>query len=135
MNRLLILLMAWICCTLAVGGPETTDFDRGGIMPAGQEIPDSNDRLYDLSGRHSPDGQALLSDHTVPGRICSSRPQRLLPSGGPFPGKPLGQKPDSRQPTTLISLPARAASAYDGKPLRPAAPCDYYVFTLRHIIR
>lgn len=81
--------------------------------------------------------EATLTDDTLPYRVSSSRPQRILPTHG------------SRSERTLTSIlhfvrhhivkPLHSYS--DSRCRKEAAPCslssscDYYVIALRHIIR
>ena len=91
-----------------------------------------------LTPQHRHHQEATLTDASQIYRICSSRPQRILPTQGsktertttPFGGlairqhnvKPLYSYHDSR---------CRLETA----PFCQSASCDYYVIALRHIIR
>lgn len=91
-----------------------------------------------LTPQHRHHQEATLTDVSQIYRICSSRPQRILPTQGsktertttPFGGlairqhnvKPLYSYHDSR---------CRLETA----PFCQSASCDYYVIALRHIIR
>ena len=91
-----------------------------------------------LTPQHQHHQEATLTDASQIYRICSSRPQRILPTQGaktertftPFGGlairhhnvKPLYSYYDSR---------CRLETA----PFCLSASCDYYVIALRHIIR
>ena len=91
-----------------------------------------------LTPLHQHHQEATLTDASQIYRICSSRPQRILPTQGsktersitPFGGlairqhivKPLNSYYDSR---------CRLETA----PFCLSASCDYYVIALRHIIR
>ena len=82
--------------------------------------------------------EATLTDATQLYRVCSSRPQRILPSQGsktertitPFSNFALRQH-----------IVKHFNSYYDGRcgkettPFCMSASCDYYVIALRHIIR
>jgi hypothetical protein len=82
--------------------------------------------------------EATLTDATQLYRVCSSRPQRILPSQGsktertitPFSNFALRQH-----------IVKHFNSYYDGRCRKETAPfcmsasCDYYVIALRHIIR
>ena len=82
--------------------------------------------------------EATLTDATQLYRVCSSRPQRILPSQGsktertitPFSNFALRQH-----------IVKNFNSYYDGRCRKETAPfcmsasCDYYVIALRHIIR
>ena len=91
-----------------------------------------------LTPQHQHHQEATLTDASQIYRICSSRPQRVLPTQGaktertvtPFGSQALRQH---------IVNPLY--SYYDSRCRRETAPfclsasCDYYVIALRHIIR
>jgi hypothetical protein len=77
---------------------------------------------------------AMLSDAQDVYRVCSSRPQRLVPTYGPRPvtysNKPSRygslRKPLLRQ--------VRCAARQETAPFQTPSSCDYYVIALRRII-
>ena len=91
-----------------------------------------------LAPQHQHHQEATLTDASQIYRICSSRPQRVLPTQG--------SKPE-RTTTPFGGLAIRhhnvnpLYSYYDSRCRRETAPfcmsasCDYYVIALRHIIR
>ena len=91
-----------------------------------------------LTPRHRHHQEATLTDASQIYRICSSRPQRVLPAQG---------AKSERTVTPFGSLAFRQHivkplySYYDSRCRRETAPfcmsasCDYYVIALRHIIR
>ena len=103
--------------------------------------PEQNLWNYTESSVVSPQRQqpheATLTDASQLYRICSSRPQRILPTQGSRSGRTL----------TLSFSVARQHivkplhSFYDSRCRQESAPfclsasCDYYVIALRHIIR
>lgn len=91
-----------------------------------------------LAPQHQHHQEATLSDASQLYRICSSRPQRILPTQG---------SKTERTVTPFGSLAIRQHivkplySHYDSRcrletaPFCMSASCDYYVIALRHIIR
>ncbi len=81
--------------------------------------------------------EATLTDATQLYRICSSRPQRILPSQGSRSERTL--TPAFNLIRQHIVKPLH--SYYDSRcrlesaPFCLSASCDYYVIALRHIIR
>ena len=82
--------------------------------------------------------EATLTDATQLYRVCSSRPQRILPSQGSTTERTI-------TPFSNFALRQHIVkhfnSYYDGRCRKETAPfcmsasCDYYVIALRHIIR
>ena len=91
-----------------------------------------------LASQHQHQQEATLTDASQIYRICSSRPQRVLPTQG---------AKAERTITPFGSFAVRQHilthhySYYDSRCRRETAPfcmsasCDYYVIALRHIIR
>jgi hypothetical protein len=91
-----------------------------------------------LAPQHQHQQEATLTDASQIYRICSSRPQRVLPTQG---------AKTERTITPFGSFAIRQHivkplySYYDSRCRRETAPfclsasCDYYVIALRHIIR
>lgn len=81
--------------------------------------------------------EATLTDATQLYRICSSRPQRILPTQGSRSSRTL--TPAFNLVRLHIVKPLH--SFYDSRcrlesaPFCLSASCDYYVIALRHIIR
>lgn len=94
----------------------------------------SSDRLYDLSERHEPQHEAVLHDYSLPQRVCSSRPQRLLPSGGGWPHSPAVHLSHSPFVPTHIPFATRLVRLLT-KRAGCVAAVRLYVIALRHIIR
>jgi hypothetical protein len=80
--------------------------------------------------------EATLTDATNLYRVCSSRPQRVVPSHGSSSERSAGPCPLARR---RIVEPLN--SFFDSRrrletaPFRLSASCKYYVYALRHIIR
>ena len=91
-----------------------------------------------LAPQHQHHQEATLTDASQIYRVCSSRPQRVLPTQG---------SKTERTTTPFGSFSIRPHkvkplySYYDSRCRRETAPfclsasCDYYVIALRHIIR
>ena len=90
-----------------------------------------------VSPRKQQHHEATLTDATQLYRICSSRPQRILPSQGSRSERT--QKPAFNFIRQHIAKPLH--SHHDSRCRQESAPfclstsCDYYVIALRHIIR
>jgi len=94
------------------------------------------DRLSDADAANRHSAAAVLSDAQDIYRICSSRPQRILPSGASKPARLLWEHLQHfyYKPHNKPLLGGRKAS-HRHTPFATEAPCDYYVIALRHIIR
>ena len=81
--------------------------------------------------------EATLTDASQLYRICSSRPQRILPAQGSRNGRALSSSSCIARQHIVKPL----HSYYDSRcrlesaPFCLSASCDYYVIALRHIIR
>ena len=91
-----------------------------------------------LAPQHQHQQEATLTDASQIYRICSSRPQRVLPTQGAKAERtitPFGSFAVRQHILTHLY------SYYDSRCRRETAPfcmsasCDYYVIALRHIIR
>ncbi len=91
-----------------------------------------------IAPQHHHQQEAILTDASELYRICSSRPQRILPSQSSKTERtitPLGG--NARRQNIVKPL----FSHYDSRcrlekaPFCVSASCDYYVIALRHIIR
>lgn len=82
--------------------------------------------------------EATLTDASQLYRVCSSRPQRILPSQGPKTERTITLFGSSAQRQHIVK---HLYSHYDSRCRKETAPfcmsasCDYYVIALRHIIR
>ena len=82
--------------------------------------------------------EATLTDASQLYRVCSSRPQRILPSQGPKTERTITPFGSFAQRQHIVK---RLYSHYDSRCRKETAPfcmsasCDYYVIALRHIIR
>ncbi|MBP5386671.1 MAG: hypothetical protein J6Y97_04700 [Prevotella sp.] len=87
--------------------------------------------------RHQPH-EATLTDASQLYRVCSSRPQRILPPQGPKTERTITPFDNFVQRQHIVK---HLYSHYDSRCRKEAAPfcmsasCDYYVIALRHIIR
>lgn len=118
-----------VCLTVLVDGQEQESASR-------QSLPEQSESSVMVPRQQQPH-EATLTDATQLYRVCTSRPQRLLPTQGSrserfltpaiklvrqYILKPLHSHHDSR---------CRMESA----PFALSASRDYYVIALRHIIR
>lgn len=81
--------------------------------------------------------EATLTDATQLYRVCSSRPQRILPTQGARNERTL--TPAIRLVRQYILKPLHSyhdsRCRIESAPFSLSASCDYYVIALRHIIR
>ena len=112
-----------------------TDWHGHAIAPS-QTLPEHTELSVMTSQRQQPH-ETTLTDSTQLYRICSSRPQRILPTHG---------SRSERTQTPLLNAVKRHLvkslhSHHDSRcrlesaPFCLSASCDYYVIALRHIIR
>ena len=91
-----------------------------------------------LAPWHEHHQEATLTDASQIYRICSSRPQRILPAQGSKPGRHLTSSGGFALGHHIVKP---LYSYYDSRCRQESAPfcmsasCDYYVIALRHIIR
>ncbi|MBR1687826.1 MAG: hypothetical protein IJ710_04730 [Prevotella sp.] len=127
-----LLLLALLLGAASAGGCG----DRaaaGQCAPVTARAADSGTLTDGNAHRHA--SAAMFSDGRSIYRICSSRPQRLLPTIGPKPERMTGR--------FVLSHPYKSTAyrCYDRRARRETAPfpsaasCDYYVIALRHILR
>ena len=98
------------------------------------------DSLADARQLSMPDLVAVISEAPAAAhRVVNSRPQRLLPTQGPGPGRSVQRSTAHAQRTTFYvqSLTHTTDSRLrrERSPYCSAASADYYVIALRHIIR
>ena len=81
--------------------------------------------------------EATLTDATQLYRICSSRPQRILPTQGSRSERTLTPASSFIRQHIVKPLHSYCDSRcrQESAPFCLSASCDYYVFALRHIIR
>ena len=128
-TRMIVALIA-LCLTVLLNWQ-----DRGDVA-AGDSYQHRESSV--LTPQHQHHQEATLTDASQIYRICSSRPQRILPTQG---------SKTERNVTPYGSFAFRKHiikplySYYDSRcrletaPFCPSASCDYYVIALRHIIR
>ena len=82
--------------------------------------------------------EATLTDASQIYRVCSSRPQRILPSQGSKTGRtitPFGSFANRQHQVTPLYSYYDSRCRLETAPFCLSASCDYYVIALRHIIR
>ena len=91
-----------------------------------------------VSPQHQQHCEATLTDASQLYRVCSSRPQRILPSQGAKTVRTITPLGGFAQRQHIVK---HLHSHYDSRCRKETAPfcmsasCDYYVIALRHIIR
>ena len=82
--------------------------------------------------------EATLTDASQLYRVCSSRPQRILPSQGSKTGRtitPFGNFAVRQHIVKHFYTYYDSRCRQETSPFCMSASCDYYVIALRHIIR
>ena len=82
--------------------------------------------------------EATLTDASQIYRVCSSRPQRILPSQGSKTGRtitPFGNFAVRQHIVKHFNSYYDSRCRQETSPFCMSASCDYYVIALRHIIR
>ena len=82
--------------------------------------------------------EATLTDASQIYRVCSSRPQRILPSQGSKTGRtitPFGNFAIRQHIVKHLYTYYDSRCRQETSPFCMSASCDYYVIALRHIIR
>ncbi|UPS44107.1 hypothetical protein M1D30_11100 [Prevotella sp. E15-22] len=82
--------------------------------------------------------EATLTDASQLYRVCSSRPQRILPSQGSKTERtitPLGSFALRQHIVKQLNFFYDSRCRQETAPFCMSASCDYYVIALRHIIR
>ena len=90
-----------------------------------------------VTRQHSQPHEATLTDATLLYRICSSRPQRILPLQGSRSVRtlPSASYVGSRHFVGPLHSYFDSRCRLESAPFCLSSPCDYYVIALRHIIR
>ena len=126
-NRwLMALLVAALAVLLNWQGKDVTVFQQGHDRPAASVVIPQDDRHH----------EATLTDATSLYRVCSSRPQRIVPSHCSKTERNYSPCGFARYQfvkplNTLYDTRRRLETA----PFCLSASCHYYVIALRHIIR
>ena len=91
-----------------------------------------------LAPQHQHQQEATLTDASQIYRICSSRPQRVLPTQGAKTERtvtPFGSFANRQHQVTPLNSYYDSRCRLETAPFCLSASCDYYVIALRHIIR
>ena len=91
-----------------------------------------------LASQHQHQQEATLTDASQIYRICSSRPQRVLPTQGSKTERtvtPFGSFANRQHQVTPLYSYYDSRCRLETAPFCLSASCDYYVIALRHIIR
>ena len=141
MKRLFPLVLLALC-TLVTGCGQhsrTALFRESGaaaVCPV-SSVPEGMPARDRLHGQvlSQPDRQgAVLADSHSAQRVCSSRPQRLIPAGGGRSGHAQGRFVPPYLSVSQIPVMATLVTALEQPPQPWAAPQEYYVFTLGRML-
>lgn len=118
-----------VCLTVLVDGQEQEAVSR-------QSLPEQSESSVMVPRQQQPH-EATLTDATQLYRVCTSRPQRLLPTQGSRSERFL--TPAARLVRQYILKPLHShhdsRCRMESAPFALSASRDYYVIALRHIIR
>lgn len=129
MIRMLTVLCA-VCLTVLLNWQSKDDALAGiALQPMESTV------MVPLQQHHH---EATLTDASQIYRVCSSRPQRILPSQGSKTGRtitPFGSFANRQHQVTPLYSYYDSRCRLETAPFCLSASCDYYVIALRHIIR
>lgn len=129
------LCFSWFMAALFAVFLSVVDWQESDAMPE-QMQPECHESSV-MSPRQHHHHEATLSDATGLYRICSSRPQRLLPTQGSRSVRTLTPSFGVARPYIVRPLHSYFDSRcrLESAPFCLSASCDYFVIALRHIIR
>ena len=129
MIRMLTVLCA-VCLTVLLNWQSKDDALAGiALQPMESTV------MVPLQQHHH---EATLTDASQIYRICSSRPQRVLPTQGAKTERtvtPFGSFANRQHQVTPLYSYYDSRCRLETAPFCLSASCDYYVIALRHIIR
>jgi len=129
MIRMLTVLCA-VCLTVLLNWQSKDDALAGiALQPMESTV------MVPLQQHHH---EATLTDASQIYRVCSSRPQRILPSQGSKTGRtitPFGNFALRQHIVKHLYTYYDSRCRLEAAPFCLSASCDYYVIALRHIIR
>ena len=129
MIRMLTVLCA-VCLTVLLNWQSKDDALAGiALQPMESTV------MVPLQQHHH---EATLTDASQIYRICSSRPQRVLPTQGSKTERtvtPFGSFANRQHQVTPLYSYYDSRCRLETAPFCMSASCDYYVIALRHIIR
>ena len=129
MIRMLTVLCA-VCLTVLLNWQSKDDALAGiALQPMESTV------MVPLQQHHH---EATLTDASQIYRVCSSRPQRILPSQGSKTERtitPLGSFALRQHIVKQLNFFYDSRCRQETAPFCMSASCDYYVIALRHIIR
>lgn len=121
----------FVCCQMSI---HAANIGKSPITPKELSGLDEHERKDTLHGfeKSEEKATAIIENTAETYRVCSSRPQRILPSCEPNFGHFIAQNARSYHATIiayrLSSHPKQSA------PIRKGNSIRYYVYALRHII-
>lgn len=92
------------------------------------------EQLCAISTAHQPSGEAILSDAQSIYRVCSSRPERILPGNGALQHTVVGRAACCNKHLQTLYALFRGKTRSETAPFSSKASCKYYVFALRHLL-
>lgn len=92
------------------------------------------EQLCAVSTAHQPSGEAILSDAQSIYRVCSSRPERILPGNGAPQHTSAGRTACCNKHLQPLHACFRGKARSETAPFSSKASCRYYVFALRHLL-
>lgn len=121
----------FVCCQTSI---HAANIGKSPIAPkefSGLNERERKDTLHGF-GKSEEKTTAIIENTAETYRVCSSRPQRILPSCEPDFGHFIAQKERSNHATIIAHR--QSSHPKQSAPIRKGSPVRYYVYALRHII-
>ena len=121
----------FVCCQTSI---HAANIGKSPIAPkefSGLNERERKDTLHGF-GKSEEKTTAIIENTAETYRVCSSRPQRILPSCEPDFGHFIAQN-ERHSHATVIAY-SQSSHPKQSAPIRKGSPVRYYVYALRHII-
>lgn len=121
----------FVCCQTSI---HAANIGKSPIAPkefSGLNERERKDTLHGF-GKSEEKTTAIIENTAETYRVCSSRPQRILPSCEPDFGHFIAQN-ERHSHATVIAY-RQSSHPKQSAPIRKGSPVRYYVYALRHII-
>lgn len=121
----------FVCCQMSI---HAANIGKSPIAPRELSGLNERERKDTLHGfeKCEEKATAIIENTAETYRVCSSRPQRILPSCEPDFGHFIAQ---NERPNHATFIAYRQSShPKQSAPIRKGSPVRYYVYALRHII-
>lgn len=121
----------FVCCQMSI---HAANIGKSPIAPRELSGLNERERKDTLHGfeKSEEKATAIIENTAETYRVCSSRPQRILPSCEPDFGHFIAQNERSNHATIIAHR--QSSHPKQSAPIRKGSPVRYYVYALRHII-